>query len=257
MPTTEHTINDTLAEVLRTTRHVWATEGVISSENTGVLKHASKRPDILVTEANVSPVVIETEIMPAATVENDAVSRLGDQVKTTGRTILSTIALRLPKRLRKKSGAQLANELRRIDDLELTYYSGNSPVSYSRWPQAGWVPFTRSRWALFTLSKRCDRRFLYQVERERIHLWSATRNLDHLECQRSGYQDPSERAAQAITTYETLLNRFWGRRNNGASKVVRAFVKQLRQKLGDDAADPTWIFNERGVGYRMPRPGDS
>ena len=55
MPTTEHTINDALAEVLRTTRHVWATEGVISSENTGVLKHASKRPDILVTEANVSP----------------------------------------------------------------------------------------------------------------------------------------------------------------------------------------------------------
>ena len=57
--------------------------------------------------------------------------------------------------------------------------------------------------------------------------------------------------------YETLLNRVWGGRNNGASKVVRAFVKQLRQKLGDDAADPTWIFNERGVGYRMPRPGDS
>ena len=153
MPTTEHTINDALAEVLRTTRHVWATEGVISSENTGVLKrHASKRPDILVTEANVSPVVIETEIMPAATVENDAVSRLGDQVKTTGRTILSTIALRLPKRLRKKSGAQLANELRRIDDLELTYYSGNSPVSYSRWPQAGWVRATVGDLSILTQS---------------------------------------------------------------------------------------------------------
>ena len=108
MPTTEHTINDALAEVLRTTRHVWATERVVSSENTGILKHASKRPDILVTEANVSPVVIETEVMPAVTVENDAVSRLGDQVKTTGRiilsVILSVIALRLPKRLRKKSG---------------------------------------------------------------------------------------------------------------------------------------------------------
>ena len=104
MPTTEHTINDALAEVLRTTRHVWATERVVSSENTGILKNASKRPDILVTEANVSPVVIETKVMLAVTVENDAVSRLGDQVKTTGRTILSVIALRLPKRLRKKSG---------------------------------------------------------------------------------------------------------------------------------------------------------
>ena len=37
--------------------------------------------------------------------------------------------------------------------------------------------------------------------------------------------------------------------------MVRAFVKQLRAKLGDDAADPAWIFNVRGVGYRMPRPG--
>ena len=36
---------------------------------------------------------------------------------------------------------------------------------------------------------------------------------------------------------------------------MRAFVKQLRQKLGDDAANPAWIFNVRGVGYRMPRPG--
>ena len=117
MPTTEHTINDALAEVLRTTRHLWAAEGVVNSENTGILKRASKRPDILVTEPNVSPVVIESEVMPAATVEVDAVSRLGDQVKLTGRTILSSIALRLPKRLRKKSGAKLAADLREIDDL--------------------------------------------------------------------------------------------------------------------------------------------
>ena len=37
-------------------------------------------------------------------------------------------------------------------------------------------------------------------------------------------------------------------------ELVRNFVKKLRAKLGDDAARPTWIFNERGVGYRMPRP---
>ena len=40
------------------------------------------------------------------------------------------------------------------------------------------------------------------------------------------------------------------------AKVVRAFVKQLRAKLGDDAADPSWIFNVRCIGYRMPRPGE-
>ena len=61
--------------------------------------------------------------------------------------------------------------------------------------------------------------------------------------------------AGRVTTSESLLNRVWAGRGNGDTKVVRAFVKQLRQKLGDDAANPAWIFNVRGVGYRMPRPG--
>ena len=61
--------------------------------------------------------------------------------------------------------------------------------------------------------------------------------------------------AGRVTTKETLLDRVWARRGDGNTKVVRAFVKHLRRKLGDDAASPAWIFNERGVGYRMPRPG--
>ena len=61
--------------------------------------------------------------------------------------------------------------------------------------------------------------------------------------------------AGRVTTSETLLDRVWAGRGNGDTKVVRAFVKQLRQKLGDNAANPAWIFNVRGVGYRMPRPG--
>ena len=61
--------------------------------------------------------------------------------------------------------------------------------------------------------------------------------------------------AGRVTTYETLLNRVWGGRHASDSKIVRAFVKQLRSKLGDDAVSPAWIFNVRGVGYRMPRPG--
>ena len=63
--------------------------------------------------------------------------------------------------------------------------------------------------------------------------------------------------AGRITTFIMMLNRVWDKPGNGDTKVVRAFVKQLRQKLGDDAANPTWIFNVRGVGYRMPRPGES
>ena len=63
------------------------------------------------------------------------------------------------------------------------------------------------------------------------------------------------RGAGRVLTHETLLRQVWSRRGHSDTKVVRAFVKLLRQKLGDDAANPAWIFNERGVGYRMARPG--
>ena len=110
MATTEHTINDAIAGLLRETRRSWRAGDVVSSENTGMLKGSSGRPDILVTEPLVSPVVIETEVMPAQTVEPEAVSRLGEQIRTTGRTLLSSVAVRLPDRLRKKSGAALRTE---------------------------------------------------------------------------------------------------------------------------------------------------
>ncbi len=62
--------------------------------------------------------------------------------------------------------------------------------------------------------------------------------------------------AGRVVTYQTLLDRVWSDRGNGDRKVLLTFVKLLRAKLGDDAADPAWIFNVRGVGYRMPRPGE-
>ena len=65
MATTEPTINDALAEVLRETRRAWQQSDVVHSEKTGMLKGSNERPDILVIESNVSPVVIETEVLPA------------------------------------------------------------------------------------------------------------------------------------------------------------------------------------------------
>ena len=61
--------------------------------------------------------------------------------------------------------------------------------------------------------------------------------------------------AGRVLTHESLLRQAWGGRDEDAAadpKLVRAVVKRLRRKLGDDAADPAYILNERGVGYRMP-----
>ena len=62
--------------------------------------------------------------------------------------------------------------------------------------------------------------------------------------------------AGRVLTHEILLRRVWSRYANGDPKIVRAYVKRLRNKLGDDADRPTLIFNERGAGYRMVGPGD-
>ncbi len=62
------------------------------------------------------------------------------------------------------------------------------------------------------------------------------------------------RNAGRVVDHETLLSEVWSGRGSADTNLVRIFVKNLRDKLGDSAADPTWIFNERGVGYRMPKP---
>ena len=61
--------------------------------------------------------------------------------------------------------------------------------------------------------------------------------------------------AGRVMTYGSLLRQVWGREESGDIRPVRSFVKMLRRKLGDDAANPAYIFNERRVGYRMARPG--
>ena len=61
--------------------------------------------------------------------------------------------------------------------------------------------------------------------------------------------------AGRVLTYRSLLHQVWSGRQYGDT-VVRTFVKKIRQKLGDDAASPAYIFNERGVGYYMPRHRD-
>lgn len=139
MARTEHTINDALAELLRSTRRAWREGTVVTSEDTGQLKDTSGRPDILVIEPNVCPVVLETEVLPATTVEAEALSRLGVQMRTTGRKVLSSVAVRLPERLRKKYGDALKKDLASAGDLEMALYTGSGPSGATRWPSSGWM----------------------------------------------------------------------------------------------------------------------
>ena len=61
--------------------------------------------------------------------------------------------------------------------------------------------------------------------------------------------------ADRVMTTEALLRQVWGRRGSDDTDRVRTVVKKLRAKLGDNAAAPTYIFTEHGVGYSMATLG--
>ena len=60
--------------------------------------------------------------------------------------------------------------------------------------------------------------------------------------------------AGRVVTYDSLLRQVWKDRKGADAHVVRDFIKKLRRKLGEDSAHPVWIFNARGLGYRMLTP---
>ena len=65
--------------------------------------------------------------------------------------------------------------------------------------------------------------------------------------------------AGRVLAYDSLLGQAWRRRKTETTdpKLVRAVVRRLRRKLGDDAANPAYIRNQHGIGYRMPHPSEA
>ncbi|MGZ4140395.1 MAG: response regulator, partial [Actinomycetota bacterium] len=53
-----------------------------------------------------------------------------------------------------------------------------------------------------------------------------------------------------LLTHQWLLRKVWGRGYGEESHYLRIYVRQLRRKLGDDAASPVYVATEPGVGYR-------
>ena len=58
--------------------------------------------------------------------------------------------------------------------------------------------------------------------------------------------------AGRVLTYEYLLRRVWGTDGDADVRPMRTSISAVRRKLGDDADNPTYIFTELRVGYRMP-----
>lgn len=55
--------------------------------------------------------------------------------------------------------------------------------------------------------------------------------------------------AGQVFTREKLLEEVWGYEYYGDIRTVDVTVRRLREKVEDDAANPTYIITKRGVGY--------
>ena len=59
------------------------------------------------------------------------------------------------------------------------------------------------------------------------------------------------RHAGRLVTHKQLLTTVWGPAHEGDTHYLRIAIGHIREKLGDDAADPRFILTEPGVGYRL------
>ena len=135
--TTEQFFNSVFGQVLREKHPLWKES--IGVEQTHVLQgSAGKQPDLILSLPDTSPVAIETEFMPAATVEEDAASRLGESLASDARTIENVIALRIPSELRTVDQGGIADAIR---EANFTYcvLSETKIGDTERWPEKGWL----------------------------------------------------------------------------------------------------------------------
>ena len=112
------------------------------TEATGVLLgDPSAQPDIVIAHPGGAPVIVETEVSPARTVEAEARSRLGRYLEATDEVVENTVAVRMPESLR--DGRRLLSEV--ITEAEFEYCLLSllgeelQPDDVVRFPTTGWL----------------------------------------------------------------------------------------------------------------------
>ena len=138
--TTEPTFNFILGEVLREKHPIWKKH--LGSEQTNVMEGApGKKPDIVISVPNISPVIVETEFFPAHTVEQDACARLGKDLASNGKTVEHTVAVRVPSNFKTMSQEiiKFNIESATFDYCIFSVKSNNNNVIFERWPKNGWL----------------------------------------------------------------------------------------------------------------------
>lgn len=64
------------------------------------------------------------------------------------------------------------------------------------------------------------------------------------------------RHAGKVLTHKFMLEQVWGPAHVDDVEYARVFIKQIREKIEDDPANPCRIVTETGVGYRLTEPDE-
>ena len=203
----------------------------------------------------------DSEYAPLVTGDPEEVSGLIQ----TGRPRLVLLDLMLPG----TDGIELMERVPELADLPVIFISGyGRDETIARALEAGAVDYIVKPFSPMELRARIRAALRRQVEPEPYLLGELEIHYEERRVSVAGrtvqlttteYEllRMLSRNAGRVSSHEALLRQVWGGRHYGDTELVRTFVKNLRRKLGDDAASPAYIVNERGVGYRMARPDDA
>ena len=134
--TNEIAFNVRLLDVLQIKHPRWRDH--VGVEQRDVLRETALQPDIVIRPPGGVPVILETEFMPARSVEADATARLGKFLEYNGDLIEQTIAVQVPQELRRAPQKDLE---RLIEAAEFRYctFSLQEKDTVVRWPSEGWL----------------------------------------------------------------------------------------------------------------------
>ena len=62
------------------------------------------------------------------------------------------------------------------------------------------------------------------------------------------------RSAGRVVTHRRILREVWGPGSETQGHYLRVYMKQLRYKIEPEPAQPKYLINEPGVGYRLRMP---
>ena len=122
-------LGDMLQEMMR--------GAAVRYENTQVIDgHPGLRPDIIITDSQRSPAVVEAEYMPAYTAEDEAKARFGLKLADGGKRIEAAIALRYPAGI---ADASDIDDAIRAARLEYAVFYKDKEDKMLRFPALGWL----------------------------------------------------------------------------------------------------------------------